>query len=145
MNSTNEKQGRRIGSHSPHGAGHVVGWTVVAVVILGIAAPAWAQNFKIIGQDLNNQRQGYQVIRVWGTHYEMGYAQGFALAADIVSAIHEVKGQAGAYYGAARGTIDEPWWPDVMQQEIDGIKDRIADAPVDATDIECGSFSPTER
>ncbi|MCD6498305.1 MAG: hypothetical protein J7M25_08425 [Deltaproteobacteria bacterium] len=139
ISSTNEKQGRRIGSHTPHDAGHVVGWTVVAVVILGIAAPAWAQNFKIIEQNLNNQRQGYQVIRVWGTHYEMGYAQGFALAADIVAAVHEVKNQVGVYYGATRSAIYDTWWSDVMDQEIDGmvdgIKDRIADAPVDATDI----------
>src|SRR4030042_4379008 len=32
---------------------------------------------------------GKRVLRVWGTHYEMGYAHGYLLAAEIVDMLEE--------------------------------------------------------
>ena len=50
-------------------------WYLVIAVWLLVAGVAAAQNGIILDQQLNASNQGYTVIRVWGSHYEMGYAQ----------------------------------------------------------------------
>ena len=49
-------------------------FVMLAFVLL--ALPAFALNGRIIEQRLDSQRSGYTILKVWGSPYEMGFAQG---------------------------------------------------------------------
>ena len=83
---------------------------LVPGVMLLLGAPCWAQDGKIIAQQRNAAGEGYTVMRVWGGHHDMGYAQGFMLAADVEQAAAEVKSLAGAMYGQLRTAMQATVW-----------------------------------
>jgi hypothetical protein len=86
------------------------------------ALPSWAQNYEIRYQDLDANRHGYTVIRVWGSHYDMGYAMGAAFADDIAVGWPDIKDQLGAQYTLARSVIGTTTWlPAGIEDEIAGI------------------------
>ena len=62
----------------------IAGWLFLA----GVAA---AQNGVILDQQLDASNRGYTVVRVWGSHYEMGYAQASLLGDYIVNGVDELK------------------------------------------------------
>jgi MYXO-CTERM domain-containing protein len=102
--------------------------------------PAAAQNHEILDQRLDASRHGYTVIRLRGSHYEMGYGMGAALAEDVEIAIGEIKGFADADYTLFRAFVESALWlPAGIEEEIDGLVDGVhavlPSATVDAMDV----------
>jgi hypothetical protein len=82
---------------------------------------------KILDQQLDDQGRGYTVIRLWGTYYEMGYAQGELLGDAIVSGMQEIKRFIVAPYEARRSLMASAVWEPVeIEQELDGLVDALA-------------------
>lgn len=102
--------------------------------------PAGAQNYEILQQTLDADRHGYTVIRVWGSHYEMGYAMGAAFAGDIAVGWPDIKARLGAQYTLARSAIGATaWLPAGIEDEIAGIlagvKSQKPGIDMDALDV----------
>jgi hypothetical protein len=114
-------------------------WFVVLAASL-LAAQAWAQQGKIISQSLDASGEGITVMKVWGTHHEMGYAQGNLLAKEIVKFLQEVKQLEGAQYVLLRPLVQATVWkPAELEQELDGmlagIKAADPTAAIDKVDL----------
>jgi len=108
--------------------------------VVCLACPARAQNYEIIEQSLDQDRHGYTVIRVWGSHYEMGYALGVALGEDIIAGYTQVKEDLGNLYATARSSISQTAWVPVgIEDEIDGIvagvSSVVPNSDMDALDV----------
>jgi hypothetical protein len=113
--------------------------TVLALLLLS-SLVARAQNFEILDQQLDSQDHGYSVIRLWGSHYEMGFGMGAAFSEDIQTGLSQVKSQLGSMYSLARSTMDATiWLPAAIEDEISGIvagvKSKSPDAVFDALDV----------
>ena len=103
--------------------GLVLGLSVFCLCLLPVRS-ASAQNFDIIDQQLDANRHGYTVMRVWGTRYEMGYAMGVALAPDIVTGLQQVRDLAGNDYSLIRAAMSNfIWLPQGIEDEMEGIVD----------------------
>ncbi len=88
---------------------------------------ATAQNGVILDQELDDNNKGYTVIRVWGSNYEMGYAQAELLGDYMVQAFNETKDYLGDDYNPTRLIIaDAVWMPPGIEDEIDGMVDCLA-------------------
>ncbi|UCF12235.1 MAG: PKD domain-containing protein [Thermoplasmatales archaeon] len=88
---------------------------------------AIAQNGIILDQDLDVNGQGYTVMHIWGSHYEMGYAHAELLDQYIVCGINEMKSYLGEDYNLTRDIIaDTVWMPPEIEDEIDGMVDSLA-------------------
>jgi len=112
------------------------GFIILSIFLCCLADPVWGQNYEILEQSLDQDRHGYTVIRVWGSHYEMGFALGTAFAEDIVGGYTEVKEDLGALYEMARSAIsDTVWVPDGIEDEIDGIVDGVISV-LDSSDLD---------
>ncbi len=98
-------------------------WTAIWLAFLAVSArPVLAQNYEILHQDLDASRHGYTVMRVWGSHYDMGFAMGVALADDIETAWLEMKAEVGADFAVARARMDGTvWLPEEIEDELDGL------------------------
>jgi hypothetical protein len=97
-------------------------WCLAIACWLLLAGVATAQNGEILVQDLNTSNQGYTVLRVWGSHYEMGYAQASLLGDHIVAAIDEIKAIAGPIYTDLRTAMaNSVWQPPEIEDELDGM------------------------
>ncbi len=112
----------------------VFAWMVAA------APSVRAQNYEIMHQQLDHRRNGITVIRAWGSRYEMGFAQGAALAEDIEKGVSEVRAFAGTNYSVLREMLSKATWlPAETEEEIDGmvagVKSVLLDADLDALDI----------
>jgi hypothetical protein len=115
-------------------------WCLSVVACWLLAGAAAAQNGVILDQDLNGSSQGYTVIRVWGTHYEMGDAQAQLLGDYIVDAVNETKALVGVLYNTLRGQIAASvWQPAELEDELDGMVDALAishpSAGIDKVDL----------
>jgi len=118
----------------------------VAVLLLGCASAASAQNGAILEQELDESGRGYTVMRVWGSHYQIGYAQAQLLGDQIVQGVNETKAfldQLGAY-DMVRGIMaDAVWMPPAIEDEFDGAVDCLAlthpEADIDELDLKVGS------
>ncbi len=113
---------------------------LVVLFLMGTATSAWAQNFQILDERLDENRHGYTVIRVWGSHHEMGYAMGAAFAGDILAGLAEVKADTGSMYPAIRAVMQTTvWLPIEIEDEISGIVDGVKSVhpsePLDALDV----------
>ena len=109
-------------------------------LLLAAPGPCPAQQGKVIQQQLDSNGEGYTVLKVWGTDYQMGYAQGHLLAKPIVQGVQEVKKTLGLLYGLARTHMQSAVWvPAGIDQELDGmvagIKARLPGAQVDKLDL----------
>jgi hypothetical protein len=60
----------------------------------------------ILDQELSTSDQGYTVLRVWGSHYEMGYAHASLLRDSIVEAVDQFKAVVGPNYNTLRTLMD---------------------------------------
>lgn len=101
---------------------------------------AQAQNYQILSQDLDANRHGVTVIRVWGSHRDMGYAMGAAFADDILEGLRQIQAMAGANYSQLRTGMGMTSWPvsgiaDELSGMVAGVKSVRADAKLDETDI----------
>jgi hypothetical protein len=96
-------------------------WLSTFFAISLLATQSWAVKGKIIAQNLDGE-QGYTIMKIWGTHNEMGYAQGTLLAPHIIKGVQQLKSFMGVQYGLLRvGLANSVWKPDVLEQELDGI------------------------
>jgi hypothetical protein len=120
---------------------------ILVLTLCAASLPALAQNYEILHQDLDANRHGYTVIRVWGSHYDMGYGMGAALALDIDAAWDEIKGELGGQYNMVRSIIGATTWlPSGIEDEVDGIVDGVKSVvpniDMDALDVKIvNSFS----
>ena len=110
------------------------------------AAVAAAQHGVILDQQLNASGRGYTVMRVWGSHYEMGYAQATLLGDAIVQGVSETKTLLNQYnlYNTVRQYMDRALWlPAGIEDEFDGMVDCLAlthpAAGVDKLDLKAAS------
>ncbi len=117
-------------------------WIPALALLLSCLAPksATAENHRIIAQELDGQGRGYTVLHVWGTHEEMGYALGVALAAEIAESMGQARDYLGGYYGMARMGIAALQWADPdLEAEMDSIAEGVLsvmpDAEIDGTDL----------
>jgi hypothetical protein len=127
----------------------IVGWLFLAGIspdplaastLPNGAGPAATENGLILDQQLN-ANEGYTVLRVWGSHYEMGYAQADLLGEYIVTVVDETENLVGAvYYNVLRGIISgSVWMPPEIEDELDGMVDSLAvthpSAGIDKVDL----------
>jgi hypothetical protein len=112
---------------------------LAATLTVGLG-PAFGVNGVILDQQLNDSNQGYTVIRLWGSYYEMGYAHATLLADAIVRAVAELKMDTGVTYDTGRNLIkDSIWMPPEIEDELDGMVDSLAStypaADIDKLDL----------
>jgi hypothetical protein len=87
---------------------------------------SWAANVEVLDQELNVNGQGYTVLRVWGSYYEMGWAHASVLGDYIVEAINQTKAKLGGNYAATRNRIAASvWLPLESEAELDGMVDCL--------------------
>ena len=108
--------------------------------LLFSAGSAWAQNAEILYRQVDEEGQGMTVLRVWGSHEEMGFAMGASLAAEIVDGVEEARALGGMYYGTLRGIMDGMLWlPAGVEDELSGIlsgvKSVFPEVEMDVTDL----------
>ena len=108
------------------------------LVFVLLALPASALNGRIIDQRLDSQRGGYTILKVWGTPFEMGFAQGALLAGDIRNAVKSVKEMVGPDYEALRTQVAQTVWSptftyEEVEAELEGMVAGIAS--VDASNL----------
>jgi len=114
---------------------------LLAGLCLSTAGATATLKGKIIKQQLDSHRVGYTVMSVWGTHHEMGFAQGNLLADDIVTLVAESKKvfTDKLYPTARRLASGMVWEPAEIEREIEGmlagVKAARPDAAIDAIDI----------
>ncbi len=107
----------------------VGGLLLAGTVTLGDTGTARAQNGVILDQQLDADNKGYTVIRVWGSHYEMGYAQASLLGDYIVQGVNETKAYLDQFgmYDYVRGIMANAlWMPPGIEDEFDAIVDCLA-------------------
>ena len=84
-------------------------------------------NDVILNQELNSNNQGYTVMCLWGTYYEMGYAHAELLGDYIVRGVNEIKSLLSFDYNYIRSSIaDSKWIPSEIEDELDGMVDALA-------------------
>jgi len=90
----------------------------------------------ILDQELNVSDQGYTVLRVWGSHYEMGYAHASLLADYIVDGVTQFKAVVGPNYSTLRDlVVVAVWQPPEIEDEIEGMVDSLSVThPLDGID-----------
>ncbi|MFH1131646.1 MAG: hypothetical protein V1754_09940, partial [Pseudomonadota bacterium] len=118
----------------------LVGISTVLLLLLVYSGTAAGQQGKILEQKLDANGEGYSVLLVWGTHYDMGYAQGNILAEEIIAGVGQVKEYAEKSYLTLRQQMAfAVWQPTEVAQELDGmlagIKAAIPSADLDVIDL----------
>lgn len=100
----------------------------VCAVLLGAVAWAAAQNGVILDQQLDANNRGYTVLRVWGSHYDMGFAHAQLLGDPIVLAVQQTKNLLTPYmYLQLRAVIGQSVWrPVETEDELDGMVASLA-------------------
>ena len=99
-----------------------------------------SSNGLILDQDLDQNGKGYTVMRLWGSYYEMGYAQAELIGDYIVDTIDQNKAYIGSNYNNMREIIaDTIWMPVEIEDEFNGIVDCLAishpSANIDSLDL----------
>ncbi|MFW5741448.1 MAG: hypothetical protein ACOC1F_13905 [Myxococcota bacterium] len=112
----------------------------ISAVVLLVSSSAQAQNYQVLDEQLDAQGEGYTVVRVWGSHHEIGFAIGVAFAQEIVSTSDEVRALAGSNYDLLRSAMGfVTWVPDGIEHEFEGLADGVQSvlpaAAVDAVDM----------
>jgi hypothetical protein len=94
--------------------------SVVALCLL-LPFAARAQQGKVLQQQLL-LGEGFTVLKVWGNHYDMGYAQGFLLADQVMALVNQVRLLAGTdYLTLSLAAPLTTWKPAEIEQELDGL------------------------
>jgi MYXO-CTERM domain-containing protein len=101
-------------------------WLSTFAVISLVATQSWAVKGKIIAQNVDKSGQGYTIMKVWGTHKEMGFAHGKLLAPHVIAGVQQVKAFMGVQFNLLRmGLATSVWKPDALEQELDGIVEGV--------------------
>lgn len=91
-------------------------------------------NGEILQQELDASRNGYTVMKVWGTYYEMGFAQGYLLADDIESTIGSLKNAVGSsVYNYLKPQMQSTVIPSDVVDEVNGIVAGVKAARASST------------
>ncbi len=102
---------------------------LLSALLLTTQTPALlGVNGEIVDQQISGG-EGYTVLRVWGGHYDMGYAHAWLMHGEIADMVSDMKSLIGTYYyNALRSTIgsDTIWKPDETEDELDGMVDALA-------------------
>jgi len=99
---------------------------IIPLLITVWRCSLWAANVEVLDQELNFNNQGYTVLRVWGSCYEMGYAHTSVLGDYIVEAIDQTKAKLGGNYTATINLIAASvWLPPESENELDGMVDCL--------------------
>lgn len=94
----------------------------LCVLLWGCTSLGKTDNGEIVSQKLNRSGDGYTVIRLWGSDYEMGYAQGALLAEDILSIVRLARVTQGSSYERIKAEIAKTSWGDpAIEEEIRGL------------------------
>jgi hypothetical protein len=102
-------------------------WCLAVAGWLLLAEAAVAQNGVILDQQLDANNRGHTVLRIWGSHYEMGYAQASLLGDYIVNGVAEIKAEAGDQYNLLRLLMSASVWkPPEIEDELDGMVASLA-------------------
>ena len=84
------------------------------------------ENGAILDQELDETGRGYTVISLWGSSYEMGYAQAELLGEYIVKIVKENKKHLGDKYDSVKQLMmDLIWMPTDIHDEIKGMVDCL--------------------
>ncbi|MBW2167452.1 MAG: putative Ig domain-containing protein, partial [Deltaproteobacteria bacterium] len=75
----------------------------------------------ILQQELDASGNGYTVMKVWGTYYEMGYSHGYLLGDQIDEMVTSIKEYIGSSYNDVKSEISNTYFPPDMRDEIDGM------------------------
>ena len=116
-------------------------WSLTIAGWLFLAGVAAAQNGVILDQQLDANNKGYTVLRVWGSHYQMGYAQASLLGDYIVNGVDEIKDLVGdPDYSSLRLLMSASVWkPPEIEDEFDGMVASLAvthpSAAIDKLDL----------
>jgi len=116
-----------------------------AFLLAAVLAPAAGEKGLILDQQLDPNGEGYTVLRVWGSHHEMGHAQAALLGDYIVQGVDDVKALLGGpLYSQVRNVMAQAvWMPPGIEDEFDGIVDCLAvshpAAAIDKLDLKVAS------
>ena len=119
----------------------------LAALLLLVPATASAQKGKIIKQELNSSNEGYTILSVWGSPYDMGYAQGYLMYKSMLQGAKEVKQVLGTLYPTARTMAEGVVWkPAGVLKELDGmmagVKAKNPSTTFDKVDLKlAGTYS----
>ncbi len=106
----------------------VLSCLLAALIILPLSsrlAEAQSVQGRIVAQDLSSG-QGYTVLHVWGSHYEMGYAHGYLMAEWIDLAHQEFLVAFGAVWPQVRAKVAAwSWEPPESEEELQGLVDGV--------------------
>ncbi len=104
-----------------------IGRAVMMATLLAGAGGAYGGGI-ILDQQLDADGKGYTVIRLWGSHYEMGHAHAELLGDAIVDGVNETKAFLGTQnYDIARGIMaGAVWMPPGVEDEFDGTVAALA-------------------
>ena len=116
-------------------------WCLAIAGCLFLAGVAAAQNGVILDQELDESNRGYTVLRIWGSHYQMGYAQASLLGDYIVTGVDEIKDLVGEpdYTWLRLLMSVAVWKPPEIEDELDGMVASLAvthpSAAIDKLDL----------
>ena len=118
----------------------------IVVWLLVTVGAALGENGVILEQELDAGGRGYTVLRIWGSHYEMGYAQAQLLGDQIVQGVNETQAflnQLGAYGTVCGIMADAVWMPSAIDEEFTGAVACLAvthpQANIDELDLKVAS------
>jgi hypothetical protein len=116
-------------------------YCLIWISVVAVAPTAWATNGVILDQQLDDRGRGHTVLRVWGTHYEMGFAQGTLLAEAIQREVEEYKLLLGLpQYQELVRLMDQYVWTSPVDEELQGMADGVAvrfpEATIDKGDLQ---------
>lgn len=106
---------------------------VLAMLLVGSIAPANGAELLEVNGYLH-EVQDQRVLHVWGTHYEMGYAQGYILAEEIMEVFHGyvLELLPKTIYMLAHWIVPPLFEvPEVYLEEAQGILDGMRESSVD--------------
>ncbi|MBN1343644.1 MAG: hypothetical protein JXQ73_13230 [Phycisphaerae bacterium] len=104
------------------------GLGLALAALITAPAPLLAVNGEIVQQQVAGGK-GYTVLRVWGSHYDMGYAHAWFMHAETAAMISQTKIELGAgNYSLARSYVSTSmaWKPDEIEDELDGMVAALA-------------------
>jgi len=121
-------------------------WFLAIAGFSFLAAAASAQNGIILDQQLDASNRGYTVLRIWGTHYEMGYAQASLLGDSIADGVDQMRDLIGAtdYASLRLLAAASVWKPPEIEDELDGMVASLAathpSAAIDELDLKVANI-----
>ena len=112
---------------------------MVILILFDSPEVCQAVNGKIYKQDLDTKGNGYTIMRVWGSYYEMGYAHGCLLGDQIDKLVNSIKDIAGNNYTLLKSEILKTHFPSDVVEEIEGmvqgVKETVPDSTISAGDV----------